>query len=136
MLLFWSEPFAKVSRSIHILATFFISTLVHWYDFYPITYRFSPWPTAIFFMGQGMGCVMERYLFKSHGIRIGGIWGRLWAFTWFTLTVAPLVNEQYGAGFAGGLRRDYTTKPETSLVEWGLYALGGKSPLEGRAVKV
>lgn len=129
MLLLWAKPFENAPRPIHILAVFAGSTIAHYIIFYAIDHTVMVWPVTLFFMGQGVGCILERHLLKHHGIRVGGLRGRLWCFVWGTLTAIPLVNAQYGSGWIGYARRDFTLQPQNSPVEWALYALGFPSVL-------
>jgi len=41
-----------------------------------------------------------------------------------TVTAIPIVNEHHEMGWAGAIRKGFTEKPETSPVQWILYALG------------
>jgi len=101
-----------------------MSTLFHIVTMYALNRRLSVIAIATFFMGQGLACVFERYLLKSHGIRVRGPLGRIWMTAMLTVTAIPIVNEHHEMGWAGAIRKGFTEKPETSPVQWILYALG------------
>jgi len=50
-----------------------------------------------------------------------------------TITAIPIVNEHHEMGWAGAIRKGFTEKPESSPVQWILYALGQPSLLHSRA---
>lgn len=50
--------------------------------------------------------------------------------TMLTITAIPLVNEHHEIGWAGAIRKGFTEDPNTSPVQWGLYALGYPSLLD------
>jgi hypothetical protein len=84
-------------------------------------------------MGQGLACVFERYLLRSYGIRVSGPLGRLWMTVMLTITTIPLVNEHHEMGWAGAIRKGFTETPDSSPVQWALYALGRPSLLDAKS---
>lgn len=85
-------------------------------------------------MGQGVACVFERYLLKSHDIRVRGVLGRTWTVSMIVITVIPLMNEHHETGWVGVTRRPFTQYPQISPVQWTLYYLGYPNLLSGKGV--
>jgi hypothetical protein len=129
MFLLWTAPLAHAPKPIRLMAIFASSMIAHFMMFYAIHHRILYIPIGLTFLGQGLGCVLERYVLKRYGIRTGGPWGLVWAVGWSLVWGIPLVNAQYGSGWMGYVRRDITLKPEMSVVEWAVYALGWPSVL-------
>jgi hypothetical protein len=48
-----------------------------------------------------------------------------------TVTAIPIVDENHEMGWAGAIRKGFTEKPESSPVQWLLYALGQPNLLKG-----
>jgi hypothetical protein len=53
-----------------------------------------------------------------------------------TLTTIPLVNEHHEMGWAGAIRKGFTETPETSVIQWILYALGKPNLIEAKGKKI
>lgn len=101
-----------------------MSTLFHIVTMYALNRRPSFVAITTFFLGQGFACVFERYLLRSHEIRVKGPLGRIWMTAMLTITAIPIVNEHHEMGWAGAIRKGFTKKPESSPVQWALYYLG------------
>jgi len=131
-LLFWAKPFSVFGKEVHYFAVFGMSALWHIAMYYPLARKVSFWPPCCMFLGQAFGILFERYLFKRHGIRVGGWWGRIWGFTWFSIVAIPMTIQHHEWGWPGMMPRDYTLQPSFSGVEWLLYAVGLPSRLGRR----
>lgn len=110
-----------------------MSFLIHVAMFGALNRHFSIFSNAIFFVGQGLGCVFERYLLRHHGIRVGGLAGRIWMTAVLTLTSFPLVNDHHEMGWAGGIRKGFVETPQSSAVQWILYTMGRPNLISGKS---
>jgi hypothetical protein len=74
-------------------------------------------PYLTFYLSQGMGCILERAVYKITGKKVGGWLGRMWMWTWLVVTGQGMVGEYYRIGWVGMMR--------------GTFVLNGFSPADG-----
>ncbi len=85
-----------------MMAVFLISMLYHMAVYYPLTYPTDLvgdlWPYALFYIGHGLGCVLEREYLKRTGKKVGGVKGWLIFWTAMTLLGMPTAARSTGPG--------------------------------------
>jgi len=113
----WSRPFESLPKPLYILTIFLASALFHIIIYYPMTKQLIISPYLIFYLSQGIGCILERAFYKVTGRKVGGWWGRVWMWVWVMGTGSGMVEEYYRIGWVGMMR--------------GTLVLNGLSPAEG-----
>lgn len=136
-----ASPF-KSTKSVYIMVVFLWSMMYHISVYYPLTHPTNLlrefWPYILFYVGHGLGCVLEREYYKRTGKKMGGWTG--WCIFWGTMLLLgmPTAAREYGIGWGGRLRSELGG-PQASLAAWVAYALGyGPHPASfasARAVK-
>ncbi|ORY31802.1 hypothetical protein BCR39DRAFT_525445 [Naematelia encephala] len=127
-MLYYARPFSFF-RPLHMIVCFLLSMTFHIILYYPITRKLNLKPYLIFYMGQGLGCVIERAYYKRTGRRVGGVTGWIWTCAFVMLTAVPMVELEYSNGWAGTMRDSLARDRSLSPVEWIVYLLGwGKHP--------
>ncbi|ORX35112.1 hypothetical protein BD324DRAFT_652826 [Kockovaella imperatae] len=129
-----AKPFA-FNRPLHILTIFFISALYHLVTYYPVHHTIYPaWPYLLFYLGQGVCCILERGYYKYTGRKVSGFSGMIW--TWATVFVLsrPMVAHEWSSGWAGAMRDSLAKDPNSSPIVQIFHRLGlGPSPEQMKA---
>jgi hypothetical protein len=113
----WSRPFHTLPKPLYILSIFAASAVFHIIIYYPMTKQLIILPYFTFYLSQGIGCILERAVYKVTGKKVGGWLGRMWMWTWLVFTGKGMVEEYYRIGWVGMMR--------------GTLVLNGLSPAEG-----
>ncbi|WRT66070.1 uncharacterized protein IL334_003022 [Kwoniella shivajii] len=82
----------KVPKSIYILLFFLISGIIHGPLHYTLTHKCNWVIFTVTFGLYGLGCVSERGFYKFTGKKVGGIWGRLWMWSFLIVSSRLLVS--------------------------------------------
>ena len=129
LFLLHSTPLAGF-KALRIIYIFALSALLHSALYYPLSRRLDLTPYLIFFLGSAAGILLERAYYHATGRRVGGWAGRVWTWTFTAVVSWDLVEHEWSSGWAGDMRGELATSPESSAVEWAVYALGwGPRPL-------
>lgn len=141
-----TTPIASAPKPVYIMAVFLISMLYHMAVYYPLTYPTDLvgdlWPYALFYIGHGLGCVLEREYLKHTGKKLGGVHTgkklggvKGWLIFWTAMTLLgmPTAAREYGTGWVG-VFRGQVGPPGQSPMCWLAYAVGlGPDPRSYKA---
>ncbi|CAD6580694.1 MAG: hypothetical protein TREMPRED_002807 [Tremellales sp. Tagirdzhanova-0007] len=119
-----ATPFSYLPRPIHVISVFLISSLLHMTIYYPLRQQFIVGPYLSFFVGCGVGCVLERQFYHMTGKRVDGRWGMLWTWTFMLVVSVPIVEYEWSSGWTGAMRGELSRNKQFSMVEWLVWSLG------------
>lgn len=106
-----------------------MSVLHHLITYWPLEHKVHAYPYLLFFLGNGLGCILERAYYKITGKKVHGILGAIWVWTVMYNLSQPIVSTEYSSGWVGEMRGPFSEDPWTSLVAVAVYKLGwGESP--------
>lgn len=112
----------------HILSVFLASAVFHIIIYRPVTHQLVVAPYLLFYLAQGVGCVLERAYGRYTGRRVGGWYGRAWMLIFLLVTGRPMVDEYYRIGWPGMMRGTLVAEG-ISPAAWLAYAFGvGQDP--------
>ena len=76
-----------------MLAIFTISGIEHHLIYMlPVSLSPSVFPWLVFFIGSGVGVLLERAFLKYTGRQVKGIGGALWMWTWLLMISGPITR--------------------------------------------
>ncbi|KAG8832286.1 hypothetical protein FRC17_001568 [Serendipita sp. 399] len=93
----------NIGRMGLVLGTFTASGLFHGLAIYPMGKGGISTSGIYYFAAQGAFVLMERGWSRVTGRKVGGVWGRLWAYSVVIIGIEPCINEWTKRGLAYGL---------------------------------